>query len=80
MLDISMYMYYNIIKLRDNILKEYKNMKAMRNIVDTWNMIEKYNIKGYEVTDSCTILVPTNEYERLMNSVRNKQYIKNISK
>lgn len=55
-------------------------MKAMRNIIDTWNMIEKYNIKGYEVIDSCTILVPTNEYERLMNSVKNKQYIKNISK
>lgn len=55
-------------------------MRAMRNIIDTWNMIEKYNIKGYEVIDSCTILVPATEYERLMNSVKNKQYIKNISK
>lgn len=55
-------------------------MKAMRNIIDTWNMIEKYNIKGYEVIDSCTILVPTAEYNRLLASVANKCYIKNISK
>lgn len=54
-------------------------MKAMRNIIDTWNMIEKYNLKGYVVKDCRTILVPTIEYERLMNSVVNKQYIRNIS-
>lgn len=52
----------------------------MKNICDTWNMIEKYNIKGWIVTDTRTICIPDEEYERLMNSVVNKQYIRNISK
>lgn len=55
-------------------------MRAMRNIIDTWNMIDKYNITGYEVKDSATILVPEAEYGRLLDSVANKRYIKNISK
>ena len=55
-------------------------MKAMRNIIDTWNMIEKYNIKGWKVQDYSTILIPAEEYSRLMDSVLNKQYIRNISK
>ena len=55
-------------------------MVAMRNIIDTWNMIEKYNIEGYEVKDSTTILIPSTEYNRLLGSVANKKYIKNISK
>lgn len=50
----------------------------MRNIIDTWNMISKYNIKGW-VEDKCTIYVPANEYNRLMDSVVNKQYIRNIT-
>lgn len=55
-------------------------MKAMRNTIDTWNMIEKYDLKGWEVKDSLTILIPEEEYNRLMDSVLNKQYIRNISK
>lgn len=55
-------------------------MIAMRNIIDTWNMIEKYNIEGYEVKDSRTILIPETEYDRLLNSVINKQYIKNLKR
>lgn len=53
-------------------------MKCMRNIIDTWNMIEKYNLR-YQVQDSLRILIPDDDYERLMNSVKNKQYIRNIS-
>lgn len=55
-------------------------MKAMKNIIDTWNMIEKYNITGYEVQDSTTVLLPESEYNRLLDSVKNKQYIRNISR
>lgn len=55
-------------------------MKEMKNVVDTWNMIEKYSIKGYVVLDENTIIIPVNEYARLMNIVKNKKYIKNISK
>jgi len=55
-------------------------MKRMKNIIDTWNMIEKFGLVGCEAIDSQTVLVPDAEYERLLNSVKNKQYIKNISK
>lgn len=54
-------------------------MTRMRNIIDTWNMIEKYNLR-YQVKDSLTILIPNEDYERLMNSVKNKQYIRNITR
>ena len=51
----------------------------MRNIIATWNMINKYNIKG-AFEDKSIVYVPVNEYNRLMNSVVNKQYIRNITK
>ena len=53
-------------------------MKELRNIIDTWNMIEKYNLEGCVRQDSMVILVPEKEYDRLLNSVKNKQYIKNL--
>lgn len=53
-------------------------MTALKNIVDTWNMIEKYGITGYEVVDSTTVAVPDSEYERLLDSVKNKAYVKNL--
>lgn len=53
-------------------------MTALRNIIDTWNMIEKYGIEGYEVLDSMAVAVPDSEYERLLNSVKNKRYIQNL--
>ena len=54
-------------------------MKNMKNIIDTWNMIEKYAIKGWTEVDSRTIAVPDDEYQRLLDSVKNKRYIRNIS-
>ena len=53
-------------------------MTALKNIIDTWNMIEKYGIEGYEVLDSIAVAVPDSEYERLLNSVKNKRYIQNL--
>ena len=53
-------------------------MKRMKNIIDTWNMIEKYNLAGYVELDSCTVLVPVSEWERLLSSVVNKKYIYNM--
>lgn len=53
-------------------------MRELKNIIDSWNMIEKYNIEGY-VEKNGVILIPGAEYERLMSSVKNKQYIKNIT-
>jgi len=54
-------------------------MRQMRNIIDTWNMIEKYNLQGCSEKNSRVIEVPEAEYNRLMDSVINKQYIKNIT-
>lgn len=54
-------------------------MIAMRNIIDTWNMIEKYDLQGYTEKNSRIIEIPEAEYNRLMDSVINKQYIKNIT-
>lgn len=53
-------------------------MTALKNIIDTWNMIEKYGIEGYGVLDSTAVAVPDSEYERLLDSVKNKRYIQNL--
>ena len=53
-------------------------MTALKNIIDTWNMIEIYGIEGYEVLDSMAVAVPDSEYERLLDSVKNKRYIQNL--
>lgn len=55
-------------------------MIKMKNIIDTWNMIEKYNLQRCRVLDSLTILVPADEYNRLLGSVKNQQYIRNITR
>ena len=53
-------------------------MKQIRNIIDTWNMIEKYNLQGYVEKDSTVIFLPDSEYERLLASVKNQKYIRNL--
>lgn len=53
-------------------------MRNMKNIIDTWNMIEKFGLR-YEVQDNGTIRIPDEDYARLMDSVKNKKYIKNIT-
>ena len=53
-------------------------MRELRNIIDSWNMIEKYNLKGW-IEQNGVILIPDAEYERLIDNVKNKQYIKNIT-
>lgn len=54
-------------------------MKQMKNIIDTWDMIEKYDLQGCTEKNSRVIEIPEVEYNRLMDSVINKQYIKNIT-
>lgn len=43
-----------------------------------WNMIEKFNLQGWVVKDSTVILLPVAEYERLLASVKNKNYIRGL--
>lgn len=54
-------------------------MKNLRNIIDTWNMIEKFGIVGY-VENSAAISIPEAEYNRLLAGVKNKAYIRNLVK
>lgn len=53
-------------------------MKQLRNIIDVWNMIEKFDLQGWVVKDSTVILLPVAEYERLLASVKNKNYIRGL--
>lgn len=53
-------------------------MKQLRNIIDVWNMIEKFNLQGWVVKDSTVILLPVAEYERLLASVKSKNYIRGL--
>lgn len=53
-------------------------MTALRNIIDTYNVIEKHNIQGWEAVNSCIIIVPDDEYNRLYNEVVNKEYVRNL--
>lgn len=52
----------------------------LRNIIDTWNMIDKYNVIAYKEKDSTTILVSEADYNRMLNASKNKEYIKNLRK
>lgn len=55
-------------------------MKTLKNTIDTWNMIEKYNIVGYAEVNGSAVNIPEAEYNRLLESVKNKSYIKNLVK
>jgi len=52
-------------------------MRKLKNIIDVWNMVEKYNIKGY-VEENGVVVIPEAEYQRLLEAVKNKAYIKNL--
>lgn len=52
-------------------------MKELRNIIDTWNMIEKYSIVYY-VTAEDLIMVSDGDFQRMLDGSANKQYVKNL--
>ena len=51
---------------------------ALKNIIDTWNMIEKLNVIAYKEIDATTVEVAECEYNRMLNATKNKEYIKNL--
>jgi hypothetical protein len=55
-------------------------MVQLRNIVDTWNMVFTYNLEGaiVDAANDAVVLVPESEYQRLLESVKNKRYIENL--
>ena len=54
-------------------------MVKLKKWIDVWSMIEKYQITGW-VEEPDGILVPEAEFQRLLASVKNKAYIKNLVK
>lgn len=53
-------------------------MKELRNIIDTWNMIEKFGIKSFESTDHDTVKVSNEDFQKMLDGSANKKYIKNL--
>lgn len=49
----------------------------MRNIIDTWNMVEKYGLEVLASSDR-EVVIADADYERLLASVKNQAYIKNL--
>ena len=45
---------------------------ALKNIIDTWNMIEKLNVIAYKEIDATTVKVAECEYNRMLNATKNK--------
>ena len=56
-----------------------EKMKKMREIIDTWNIIEKYNIKGWK-QEKGAIYIPTKEFDRIYEEILNKSYLINLLK
>lgn len=55
----------------------YSDMLKLREIIDTWNVIEKYNIKGWKQGRGI-IYVPKKEFDRVYNQIPNKSYLRNL--
>ena len=54
-------------------------MKKMREIIDTWNIIEKYNVKGWK-QENGAIYIPKEEFDRVYEEILNKSYLINLIK
>lgn len=54
-------------------------MKRMKEIIDTWNIIEKYNVKGWK-QENGAIYIPKEEFDRVYEEILNKSYLINLIK
>lgn len=54
------------------------NVVRLREIIDTWNMLDKYDIK-FENRDG-SIFISEVDYEKMLDLAKNKNYIKNLKK
>ena len=52
-------------------------MKELKDIIDTWNMIEKYEINEYEYENG-VVKISDNDYSKMLNGSRNKKYVENL--
>lgn len=54
-------------------------MKRMKEIIDTWRIIERYNVKGWK-QENGAIYIPEEEYDRVYEEILNKTYLRNLIK
>lgn len=52
-------------------------MKELRNIIDTWNMIEKFHITEYTTTERA-ITISDKDFQKMLDGSLNKKYINNL--
>ena len=52
-------------------------MKELKNTIDTWNVIEKYDITDYTSTDHI-ITISDDDFQKMLYGSKNKSYIKNL--
>lgn len=53
-------------------------MKELRNIIDTWKMIEKFGVKNFEKTDRDTVKISNSDFQKILDGSANKRYVKNL--
>jgi hypothetical protein len=52
-------------------------MMKFQEIIDTWDMIERYNVKGWKL-ERGVVWVPKAEYDRILKEAKAERYIKNL--
>ena len=51
---------------------------ALSNIIDSWNMIDKFNLDWTKDDEHDTILISEEDFDMMLSSVKNPRYIQNI--
>lgn len=62
------------------LLRESNDKIALKEISDSWNMIDKYNIDYDYKSGSNVIYISKADYQKMLNASKNKAYIKNLCK
>ena len=52
-------------------------MMKFQEIIDTWDMIERYQVKGWKL-ERGVVWVPKDEYDRILKEAKAERYIKNL--
>lgn len=53
-------------------------MRELREIIDTWNMIEKFGISNWTTTDHGTVKISDEDFQKMLDGSTNKRYINNL--
>lgn len=56
-----------------------RTIVELREVIDTWNVIEKFNITDYECINS-TVRINESDYNKILDGSVNKAYIKGLRK